>query len=155
MSKYRNYIYVFSYVIIFLLLGCSPKDYKNVSHENQYKSALGAEFKTNADLLGIGVTFDSSYKQNVDYVFITPKPGFTGPEVLFRKRVPKGIKFTVVGILISDRLFNNRLFYEIKFMDDNLFEEYTVIVKVFDDINNQNKGLNVDDFEYLRNNNIP
>ena len=149
MRKYRYIINVLFYVSFLFLLGCSPKSYQNVSQENQYKALLGVEFRTKADLLAIGVTFDANYKKNVDYVFITPKPGFTGPEVIFRKQVPKGINFRVVGVLMSDRLFNNRLLYVIKFMDNKQFEEYTVVVKVFDDINNHNKGLNVDDFEYL------
>jgi len=150
MRNYNYIICVFFYVSFLPLLGCSPKDYQNVSHEIQYKSLIGIEFITKVKLLGIGVTFDANYNQNVDYVFITPKPGFTGPEVIFRLEVPEESNFRVVGVLISDRLFNNRLFYEIKFLDNKLFEKYTVIVKVFDDVNNQNRGLNVDDFEYLR-----
>ncbi len=149
MNNCKYIIFMCFYVSFLLLLGCSPKDYQNVSHDDRYKLLIGAEFKTKVELLGIGVTFDANYKQHVDYVFITPEPGFTGPEVIFIKRIPKGIKFRVVGVLISNRLFNNRLFYEIKILDSKLFEEYTIIVKVFDDINNQNKGLNVEDYEYL------
>ena len=149
MNYFKYSVTVFFIVSMLLSLGCSPKDYKNVSDDEQYRNLLGAEFKSKVELLGFGITFDKNYKQIVKYVFIMPRPGIAGPEVIFTKRVPKGLNFKVIGVLKSDRLFDSSLFYIIKFSHNELFNEYNVIIKVFDDIHSQNKGLDNNYFEYL------
>jgi hypothetical protein len=150
---FKYSIIVFSFVSVFLLQGCVSQKYKDVSDEEQYKALLGMEFKSKIELLGIGITFDANYNQEVDYIFIMPKPGVTGPEVVFKKRLAKGVNFKLVGVLESDGLFNNRIFYVIKFIDNKFFSKYTVIVKVFDDISNQNKGLSEDRFDLISSSN--
>jgi len=151
MINFKYPIIVVFFASILLLLGCAPQKYKNVSNEEQYRALLGTEFKSKVELLGLGVTFDANYNQDVDYVFIMTKPGISGPEVVFKEKLPKGVNLKLVGVLESGRLFNNRLFYVLKFIDNELFDEYTVIVKVFNDINNPNKGLGEDEFELIRN----
>ena len=69
MNYFKYSVTVFFIVSMLLSLGCSPKDYKNVSDDEQYRNLLGAEFKSKVELLGFGITFDKNYKQIVKYVF--------------------------------------------------------------------------------------
>jgi len=137
------------FISILLLSGCGPKKYIDVSGEKQYETLLGVEFKTKKELLALGVTFDANYASVVDYVFIMPKPGISGPQVVFNEKVPKGMRLKIIGVLESGRLFNNRVFYTIKFLDTNLHRDFPSIVKVFGDVHGVNKGLDINMFELV------
>ncbi len=131
------------------LVGCEVRKYIDVSEQEPYRSVLGYKFKSNIDLLAIGVTFDQNYKGDADYVFLMARPGISGPQVKFEKTLPKGAEFKVVGVLKSDRIFGSRLLYVVKYPEDHSLEKYPLVIKIFDDIESPNKGLNLEEFIFF------
>ena len=91
------------------------------------------EFYTANEVYATGVTFDQNYKKRIDYIFLVPLPGFTGPEVVFRKLLPKGQKLRILGILSSSyNIFFKQYFLKVKVVNTNIYDKYTVIIDVDD-----------------------
>lgn len=96
---------------VFLFSG--PLPLEDVSAAPEYRPIIGKRFATNQDLLAIGVTLDRNYKKRVDLVTLVRHPGFTGPEVVTRKELPKGSTFRIVGILQAKAFFG--LFKDVRY----------------------------------------
>ena len=152
MTKRKYFFIVLMVTVLFYLLGVlnEPEKYTDVSHEKQYISVLGNKFVTKEELLAIGVTFDTNYLQKVDYVFFVTKPGISGPEVVFRNNLSKGAKFKIVGVLKSNSLFRDRIFYKIELIGSDEFKEHTSIIKLSNDVNSNNYGLYSEIYELIK-----
>jgi len=88
---------IFSAVISLLLVGCMAQ-YEDVSADSTHRELIGRDFQTTSDLLVHGVTLDRSYDKRVDLCSVTPKPGFSGPEVITRQTLPAGTRLHVVAV---------------------------------------------------------
>ena len=82
-----------------LFLGCAPPPLEDVSNSREYSGVIGRKIRAKDELLAIGVTLDKNYKKKADYVLITPRPGFSGPEVVFTGKVSKGSEFRIAGVV--------------------------------------------------------
>lgn len=69
------------------LVGCRAK-YEDVTSEQEFASLVGKSFVVKGDWIIHGVS--DSYDPPIDYFVITPRPGFTGPEVLSRRSMTSG-----------------------------------------------------------------
>ena len=143
----NGFKYLFLILCVTLLFGCSPEKYTDVSNKKEYRSIIGTSFKTKVELLATGITFNSNYGNKVDYLFIKPKPGVSGPQVVFVKPLVRGAVFEIKGVLESKRLLGgNRILYIVKF-SSGLFDKYVCVIKVFNDIDSANKGLDTAEYE--------
>jgi hypothetical protein len=130
-----------------LLLGCSPKDPIDISDDPEFASVIGLQFKSLEDLLAIGYTNDANYKPILDFVSIVPKPGFSGPEVIFRDNLPQGQVLEVVGVLSSDNFLPRELFYKVKILGSTQYENASVIIDVNEESMSINRGLDAKLFQ--------
>jgi len=146
-TKWR--IFLIFVPILFLTGSCTPKNYTEVSTEAPYSSSIGSTFKSEVELLAIGVTFDQNYEGDADYVFLMARPGIGGPQVKFRKLLPKGVQLRVVGVFKSHRVFGQRILYRVEIKGDPSFETYPIMIKLFDDISSSNRGLDVEEFVFI------
>jgi hypothetical protein len=151
MSILFKRIKIFMIIFILLLLaGCYPVKYLDVSKEEVFQDFVGMEMETKEELLALGVTFDANYKQNVDYVYIMPKPGISGPEVVFKYTVPAGTKFRISGVLEQNNFFGNRYLYKLNIINTDFLAEYFIVLKISKEIDLDGLGINEDDFMVIR-----
>jgi hypothetical protein len=135
--------------VLVFLVGCSPVKYSDVSSDQKFKNLIGVEITTRKELLAFGVTFDANYKKNVDYVFILPIPGISGPEVVFKEVVAKGSTLKVEGVLEQNNLFGNRYLYKINILNTDFLSEYTVVLKMSKSTNTENMGVSSELYKIL------
>lgn len=89
----------------------------DVSDQTQYATVIGKQFRTQSNLLAIGYTVDRNYKKQIDYITLVKPPGFSGPEVVARGRLPKGSILEVIAVLKADSILVNRIKYVVKLID--------------------------------------
>ena len=76
--------------------------------------------------------------------------GIHGREVKFKKKLPKGAEFTVVGVLESYALFQEPVLrYEVKSPAAQLLDKYPLAIDLSDDIDSSNKGLDPEEFIFM------
>ena len=116
--------------IIFLLSACSPDKYKKYSEEDKFQHLIGSHIKAVVELEALGVTFGSLRNKVVDYVFIVPKPNFSGPEVVFRNKIPQNSKFKIIGVYGSDSiLFENSYYFHVSELDPISRQSYIHLIE--------------------------
>ena len=84
-------------LFIISLLGCKA-ELKDVSEDPIYSETIGSEFISKKELLIHAITHDQNYKKVIGSYNVTIKPGFGGPEVIFQRVLPKGMKIKVTHI---------------------------------------------------------
>jgi len=100
-----------------LFLGCAPPPLEDVSNSREYSGVIGRKIRAKDELLAIGVTLDKNYKKKADYVLITPRPGFSGPEVVFTGKVSKGSEFRIAGVVKYGYFFLYEVHYVVEALD--------------------------------------
>jgi hypothetical protein len=92
---------ILAYGLHFFILEPIPN--VDVSAEPEYANVIGKRFRTQQDLIAIGVSVDRIHKmqvdKQVDYITLVPLPGFSGPEVITKERLQQGAVLEVVGVL--------------------------------------------------------
>ena len=79
-------------------MGPSFTQYKDVGGEPQYTALIGAERATTEDMEILGITMDKNYAQRVDEYHIFPEPGISGPEVVSKDVLKKGMVFKITKV---------------------------------------------------------
>lgn len=133
-----------------LISGCisMPDD---VSHLEPYKDAIGYRFESKVDLIAHGINMDQNYKGGTHLISLMEPPGIGGPEVKFRKEVPKGLKFKVTKVWShrTNLYFTEQIEYVIEPENRNISKQYPITVDLTDEINSKNKGLPEESFRFL------
>ena len=59
-----------------------------------------------------------------------PKPNFSGPEVVFRERIPSNTSFEITGVYGSDSsIFSNSYYFHVKMISNNNYSNYIQLIK--------------------------
>jgi hypothetical protein len=150
-SRKRTALYVVIGVVVlaglgFLLGGQVPMD--DVTSAAEYKGVVGKRFRSQQELLAIGVTTDRNYKKQVDYVVLTAPPGFSGPEVVTTDKVAKGTEVRVIRVLKSSVPLISRVDYVVAIAADQKLKDTSVRVRQTGAVNDRNLGL--DEVLYAR-----
>ena len=132
---------IFMFFTCVVFTACNPIEYKDISSEERFKNILGIEFQLLLPAIATGITVDPNYKPVVDSVFLVPKPGFSGPEVVFRKELPKGVKIKVVGVFSEGGVIFNQMFYRVDIVDIDDYKTLPVYIYITGDINDPNRGV--------------
>ncbi len=138
---------IFILCTIFVLSACSPEKYKEYSDEDKFQHLIGLHVRTLIDVEALGVTFGSLRSKQVDYVFIVPKPNFSGPEVVFRNGVPSNSRFKIIGVYGSDSfLFENSYYFHVSGIAPNANQNLIHLIEF--NANNllENGGLDINTF---------
>ncbi len=99
MIKQLNIILILSILII--TTSCVQVPLRDASKDLFYKEIIGTKYELKEDFLALGIeSFEE--KNQIDYFSIMPYPGIKGRYILSKKVLPKGSKFTVIGVLISE-----------------------------------------------------
>jgi hypothetical protein len=84
--------------IALLVSSCVMSEYKDVSAAPAYRNLVGQRLETTSPTLLHAVTLDRNYAKHVDSCTIQPPPGFTGPELIYRRSMPAGTTFQVLAV---------------------------------------------------------
>lgn len=82
----------------FLLAGCYMVSYEDVSHEPEYAGYVGTEYRTTVGMTVYRVSMDQNYGPSPSVYMIVQSPGFDGPEVISRARIPEGSTLKVLTV---------------------------------------------------------
>ncbi len=116
--------------------------YSNYSNEKQFNKYIGQTINTLIETEALGVTFGSLRGGNVDYVFVMPKPNFSGPEVVFREPISSNTSFEILGVYGSDSsLFSNTYYYHVEMVASNQYGKYIQLIKFDIDKLVENGGM--------------
>ena len=119
------------------------------SSNSEYSWLLGKKINLNQKVWAIAVTKDSNYSLPADYVILFPGHGFSGPEVVFKEQCCQDMTLTIVQVLTSTSWLHSRVEYVVEAKG---LEKYNlpIIINVWNDIKDENLGLDAETFEYLR-----
>ena len=110
---------ILAYGLHFFILEPIPN--VDVSAEPEYANVIGKRFRTQQDLIAIGVSVDRIHKmqvdKQVDYITLVPLPGFSGPEVITKERLQQGAVLEVVGVLKGGFRLISRIKYVVRSRD--------------------------------------
>ncbi len=110
-----------------LSAGCGMQTtYEDVSEQKQYKSLVGQEYRVVASLDAYGVRRHS--KGDVEQVVLQPPPGFTGPEVGFKRPIPLGTVLKITRVLMTNRWFDPPLTLEVVLLNFDLASGARVLI---------------------------
>jgi len=109
----------------------------DVSNEEVYANLLGTQFRTQHELIAIGVTLDRNYKKQIDYIKLVMPPGFSGPEVVEKGVLPKGSVLKVTAVIKADSWLVNRVKYVVERLDGSQPVKGKMVIDV-------NEGSNID-----------
>jgi hypothetical protein len=87
---------------VFLIAGCDAK-YEDVSNVAGFVERLGDVCTITDEVIIHGIRKELGAERRTDYIVVTQKPGFTGPEVTFRETLAAG---TVLKIMAARRCTN-------------------------------------------------
>lgn len=129
------------FLIVLFLAGCHPVKYVDVSKEEEFQGLIGIELKTKKELLALGITFDTNYRGGVDYVFVLPEPGISGPEVVFKEVIPKGTDFRITGVFEQNIFWGSRYSYKLNILNTDFLSQHTIVLEVPQKMNVENLGI--------------
>ena len=115
----NKFILMFSLTL--LLTGCNAKsEYVDVSDREIYSNIVGRSFDTLAPLVLHGITLAENYEKKIDMFSVTIMPGFGGREVISRKTLPIGSRFSIVKVWQCSTCIPSYVEYEIDLHSENL-----------------------------------
>lgn len=94
---------------------------KDTPNTNQ----IGEEFVTRQTLLLKGVKRPWTAKKPAFYALV-PLPGIGGREIVALGELPAGTRIRVIGMIEEERLFGNKVEYEVIILDSNPLERTPV-----------------------------
>lgn len=89
--------YLISVIPILCFLGGCTARYEDVSGAPEYIGRIGEKCITTGSLIAHGVSRQPGKDKKTDYLVLTTEPGFSGPEVTFRKTLPADAVLTIIG----------------------------------------------------------
>jgi len=84
--------------IVVLLSSCGMAQYEDVSLDPKYLPLVGQQLEATTELYLHAVTLDPNYAQQVDTCVVTAPPGFSGPELVYRRTLAAGTAFHVLSV---------------------------------------------------------
>jgi hypothetical protein len=84
--------------ISILLSGCLITEWEDVSKEEKYRDVIGSIHTTKVIIFLHGVTMEPNYEKILDHYTLMKAPGFGGPEVLSKHKLPIGTKIEIVKV---------------------------------------------------------
>lgn len=94
----RGVLHLLGVCLVASNAACGPVPREELTTQNPYSDLVGAEFRVVAnDVVAYGI-YGNWPERVVTYVTPIPGPGIGGYEVAFRRQIPKGTTFRIVGV---------------------------------------------------------
>ena len=84
--------------VLLLLAGCGMSEYEDITANTSHSQLIGQRLEARSQLYIHAVTLDPNYAKRVDLYSVTPPPGFSGPELIYRDTLPAGTGFKVLSV---------------------------------------------------------
>ena len=110
------------------LVACSEQR-EDVSHLEPYRSMVGAEFRVVGDVAAYGI-YRYPQRDEVLYATIIPGVGIAGPEIAYKKNIPKGTVLSILKVVKIGRLLSSRMDYIVATNNDSLPKDTEIHVEM-------------------------
>ncbi len=139
-------------ILLLALTACTPQKYRDYSKDEKFHHLIGDSISTLVETEALGVTFGSSKNKKIDYIYIMPKPNFSGPEVLSRNSVVVNSIFKIVGVYGSDSaIFKNSFYFRVVDTNKDILSNFIYLIEFSDGKLVDNAGLDSDVFKHKLN----
>ena len=128
------------------LVACSEQR-EDISRSEQYRSMVGAEFRVVEAVAAYGI-YRYPQQDEVLYATIIPGVGIAGPEIAYKKDVPKGTVLSIQKVVKIGRLLGSRIDYIVVANNDSLPKDVEVHVEMRR--GNEGNGLSLNSSIYVR-----
>lgn len=99
--------------------GCAKPTLVELPLTSQYGQIVGAEYRIIEAVDAYGI-YEDLDKKVISYITLIPGVGISGPEVAFKKRIPKGQRITVMSAWRERKLLHSNVYYVIALQDTDL-----------------------------------
>jgi hypothetical protein len=131
-----------------VLCGCAPTNTEDLSATVRFANSIGAEFQLKSDVDAYGIYIDLN-ERKVAYISVIFGYGISGPEVAFKRLIPKG---TILKVLYAKRneifFFRAKPFLEVTTSGSLFPSGIPIRIAITDEVAEPNFGL--DPSVYMR-----
>jgi hypothetical protein len=132
-------------IVLFLFIFCSLVsciiiDLVDSSHELKYSRLIGVKITTLSNLWALGITNDQNYQGDADYILLT-ESNVTGPEIVTKNFVKKGLNLRVRKVLTTRLMFIHRVYFVVEEIGSNILSSNSIRIMLAGSVENQNFGL--------------
>ena len=128
--------------------GCSSGPPRELTTSAPYAALIGTEYRVvSNDLWAYGVYGDWP-ERRVTYITLIPGVGIAGPEIDFRRRVPRGSMVRIDSAWRRKALLESGVYYQVTITDSDLPRDIPIRVELFR--GNEGEGPNLNPSVYMR-----
>lgn len=129
---------------------CVQLSHEELPSTSPYAALIGAEYRVIGDVIAHGIYANLNQRVAPSYLTLVPGVGFSGPEVAFKKPVPKGQHLTIVSAWRLHLLgFTRDVYYVVVLPGSNLPADVPIHVKLSRGNEGVDTGLNPAVYEKL------
>ena len=127
-------------VVLLALAACSEGPPENLTSTKPYADLIGARYEVIADDVHAYGIYESASDKTLARVTLMAGAGIGGPEIAFRRQVPKGRVFTLLSAWRKQLLFEDVIYYRVSVDDSDLPRDIPIEV----DLSRGNEGIGTD-----------
>jgi hypothetical protein len=141
-----NYLLIAIFSCIFLT-SCIEVTIHDSSSDPIYSSVIGQKIKLKENLLALGISADNNLP--ADYVVLVPGVGFSGPEVVSRRKLQKGTVIQIAKVLTAESIISSKVAYVVKETDSNQLLGEEIRITLVGKSDDTNYGLDGNSYEVV------
>jgi hypothetical protein len=127
---------------------CRQGPPEQLTSSRPYADLIGARFEVIADDVHAYGIYESASDKTLVRVTLIAGVGIGGPEIAFKRHVPKGQVFTILSAWRKSLLFEQRIYYRVAFDDADLPRDVPIEVELF--LGNEGVGADLNRNAYTR-----
>lgn len=112
-----------------------------------YSAVIGQQFQLKEELLALGIS--STNSPPADYVVLVPGVGFSGPEVVSRKKLKQGTVIQVIKVLTARSFMSSKVAYVVREVGSSQFADEELRITLVGRIDDTVYGLDSDFYEVI------
>lgn len=107
-----NYLFIglISSIMIATSTACAEKADNELTFTSPYSNDIGAGYRIVGEVNAYGIYQDLN-KKELSYITLIPGVGIGGPEVAFRKRIPKGQTIKILSVWQKHMFLQSEIYY--------------------------------------------
>jgi hypothetical protein len=135
-------------VCLMVGLGGCTQGREEITFTKPYADFIGREYRVITDDLHAYGVYDSLDSKKLIEITLIPGVGIGGPEIAFRKPVPKGQVIRILSAWQKSMLFERRIYYLVSVPNSELPQGVPIQVELF--LGNKGVGADLNSSAYKR-----
>jgi hypothetical protein len=135
-------------VLLLAVAACRQGPDENLTSTKPYADLIGAKYEVVADDVHAYGIYESVSDKTIVRVTLIAGVGISGPEIAFKRPVPKGQVFTILSAWRKYLLFDDSIYYLVAVDDSDLPRDVPIEVELF--LGNRGVGADLSRSAYRR-----